>query len=58
MNFKKWLEDCGEITTNYSNVDNQAFALKSIRSRYTGDRIPPEKPTGTPEKLFKKRKSK
>lgn len=58
MNFKQWLEDCGEITTTYSNVDNESFARKSVRSRYTGGRIPPEKPTNIPEKLFKKRKDK
>jgi len=58
LEFKNWLEDCGEVTSTYSNVNDQTFADKGLRSSYTGGRKHPEKSTSDPEKLFKFKRNK
>jgi hypothetical protein len=58
LEFKHWLEDCGQVTSTYSNVNDEAFEKKGLRSSFTGGRRTPEKATSDPEKLFKFKKNK
>jgi len=56
LKFKNWLEDCGEVTSTYSNVNDLNFDKKGLNSNYTGGRRRPEKSKLNPDKLFKCRK--
>ena len=51
--FRHWLEDCGEVKSTYSNVEDASFSEKGLRSDYTGGRRRPKKSKINPEKMFK-----
>jgi len=53
--FKYWLEDCGEVLSTYSNVNDEGFARKKIASHRTGGRAKPDKSNKDKiDQLFKK----
>lgn len=53
--FKTWFEDAGEVTTTYSNVDDENYVRKGLNSGRTGGRTHPDKSNFDPDKLFKKK---
>lgn len=58
LNFKKWLEDAGEVLTTYSNTNDIAFERSGIRSKYTAGRkkpLPDPLKTCDPDRIFKKK---
>ena len=54
--FKAWFEDCGEVTSTYSNVNDENYNKKGLNSHYTGGRNRSEKSNINPDKIFKKKK--
>ena len=53
--FKRWLEDCGEVTSTYSNTLNAAFERTGIDSKYVGGKRNYERSKFDPNKIFNKR---
>ena len=53
--FKAWFEDVGEVTTTYSNADDENYVRKGLNSERTGGRKRPDKSNFDPDQLFKMR---